>query len=71
MKRDDEIKRLSTVPPDELERFRALDATTQQAILDAMAEPLGNRRLAARDRAIAKARIKAYRSVMESEKSGR
>ncbi len=70
MKRD-EIKRLSTVPPYELERFKGLDAATQQAILDAMAQPLGNRRLAATDRAIAKARIKAYRSVLKTEKSGR
>jgi hypothetical protein len=69
--RHDEIKRLSTVPPDELERFKGLDAMTQQAVLDAMAQPLTNRRLAARDRAIAKARIKAYRSVLKTEKSGR
>ncbi len=67
----DEIKRLSTVPPDELERFKGLDTTTQEAILDAMAEPLSNPKLSARDRSIATARIKAYRSVMKSRKSGR
>ena len=67
----DEIKRLSRVAPDELERFQQLDATTQHAILDAMAAPLSNPKLSARDRSIAAARIKAYRSVMKSQKSGR
>jgi hypothetical protein len=69
--KDDEIKRLSNVSSAELEQFKQLDSSTQQAILDAMAEPLGTRRLAARDRAIATARIKAYRNVMKSRKSGR
>jgi LAS superfamily LD-carboxypeptidase LdcB len=68
--KDAEIERLSNVSPAELELFKQLDSATQKAVLDAMAEPLDNRRLAARDRAIAKARIKAYRSVMKSEKSG-
>ena len=69
MKRD-EIKRLSTVTPDELERFKGLDATTRQATLDAMAAPLSNPKLSARDRSIARARIKAYRNAMKSRKSG-
>jgi hypothetical protein len=70
MKRD-EIKRLSTVAPDELARFEGLDAATQQAILDAMTEPLSSPKLSARDRSIARARIKAYRNAMKSRKSGR
>ncbi len=69
--KDDEIKRLSNVSPAELERFKQLDSATQQAILDAMAGPLRNRRLAARDRAVAEARIKAYRNAMNSQESGR
>jgi hypothetical protein len=66
----DEIKRLSTVAPNELQRFKGLDAATQQAILDAMAAPLHNPRLSARDRAIAKARLRAYRNAVKSRKSG-
>jgi hypothetical protein len=67
----DEIKRLAEVSTDEVERFEQLDSETQKAVLDAMAEPLRNPKLSARDRSIAKARIKAYRSVMKSQKSGR
>lgn len=66
-----EIKRLSTVPPDQLERFQQLDTTTQQAILDAMAAPLSNPKLSARDRAIAKARLRAYKGALKSRKPGR
>jgi hypothetical protein len=65
------VERLSQVSEDELERFKQLDAATQRAVLDAMGEPLRNPRLSARDRAIARARIKAYRRVMKSPKSGR
>jgi hypothetical protein len=67
----DELRQLSTVPPNELERFRQLDATTQQAILDAMAAPLGNPKLSARDRAITTARIRAYKGALKSRKPGR
>jgi|HubBroStandDraft_6_1064221.scaffolds.fasta_scaffold248562_2 hypothetical protein len=70
MSKSDEIKRLSEVAADELERFRGLDRANQKAILDAMAEPLSDRRLSARDRGIAEARIKAYRAVTKSRKSG-
>jgi hypothetical protein len=69
MKRD-EIKRLSAVTPDELEKFKGLDATTRQAILDVMAEPLHNPHLSARDRAVTKARLRAYRNAVKSRKSG-
>ena len=67
----DEIKRLSAVPPDELERFRQLDGATQKAVLDAMAAPLSNPKLSARDRAIGTARIRAYKGALKSRKSGR
>jgi hypothetical protein len=71
MSKRESVERLSRVSADELDHFRQLDAATQRAVLDAMGEPLSNPRLAARDRAIAKARIKAYRRVMKSRKSGR
>ena len=55
MTRED-IEKLSGVATEELGRFRQLDSATQEAILDAMAGPLDNPRLSARDRAIAAAR---------------
>ena len=69
--KDDEIQRLSNVSAAELERFKQLDATTQQSILDAMAAPLSNPKLSARDRAIGTARIRAYKGALKSRKSGR
>jgi hypothetical protein len=66
-----EIDPLLEVSTEELERFRQLDLATQKAVLNAMAAPLDNPRLSARDRAIAKTRIKAYRNAMKSRQSGR
>jgi hypothetical protein len=71
MSEPESVERLSKVSADELSRFKGLDATTQQAILDAMAAPLSSPKLSARDRSIARARIKAYQNAMKSRKSGR
>jgi hypothetical protein len=71
MSKRESVERLARVSAEELDHFKQLDAATQRAVLDAMGDPLRNLRLSARDRAIAKARIKAYRRVMKSPKSGR
>jgi hypothetical protein len=71
MSERESVERLLRVSAEELDHFKQLDAATQKTVLDAMSEPLRNPRLSARDRAIAKARIKAYRLVMKAPKAGR
>jgi hypothetical protein len=71
MTKRESLEVLCKVSAAELAGFKALNASAQMAVVDTMGVPLRNPRLSGRDRAIAKARILAYRRVMKRPTSGR